>query len=482
MRNKSKGPTRRELGLGLGGLALAGLSGCSPEPILKPMPKSGQFPGNFRWGTATAAFQIEGGMDADGRSPSIWDTFSRDGQHIADQSTAAIACDSYRRYQEGIDLLAGAGLNSYRFSISWSRVQPDGAGPVNPRGMDYYKRLIDGLLDKGITPFATLFHWDLPQALFDKGGWQSRETSYRLADYAALVAGHLGDRLGHYMILNEAAVHMVFGHVVGTEAPGLSNGDLIAPVTHHLNLAQGLALQALRAKNPQFKMGSAMALMPIRPANRLWAPWNIPVASRFDDMWNGAFLDPLLKGRYPASVESDMAKVVAQGDLAITKQPVDFVGVNYYSPATVQFELLSNSHIGQGAAPKGAEIDAFGRQIDPNALVEILARLRTDYGNPPILISENGCSDPFSATAPAILDDQFRIGYLRDHLRAVRVAMEAGSKVEGYFHWTLVDNWEWTLGYTSKFGLVAQDRQTGVRTPKASYTWFKALAAGGALG
>jgi beta-glucosidase len=481
MRIQSKGPTRRELGLGLGGLALAGTAACSSEPQTKPIPKSGQFPANFRWGTATAAFQIEGSQDVDGRSPSVWDIFSQGGQHIADQSTAAVACDSYRRYQEDIDLLAGAGLNSYRFSISWSRVQPDGAGPVNPLGMDYYKRLIDGLLEKGITPFATLYHWDLPQALFEKGGWASRDTANRLADYAALVADHLGDRLKHYMVLNEAAVHMVFGHVLGTEAPGVANGDLIAPVTHHLNLAQGLALQALRAKNSQFKMGSAMALMPIRPANRPWALWNGPVASRFDDMWNGAFLDPLLKGRYPSSVEADMAKVVKQGDLVLTKQPVDFVGVNYYSPAIVQFELFSDAHIGQGAAPKGAEIDAFGRQIDPNALVEILARLRTKYGNPAILISENGCSDPFSATAPAILDDQFRISYLRDHLRAVRVAMEAGSKVDGYFHWTLVDNWEWNLGFTSKFGLVAQDRQTGMRTPKASYAWFKALAASGLI-
>ncbi|MDI1363769.1 MAG: family 1 glycosylhydrolase, partial [bacterium] len=400
---------------------------------------------------------------------------------IVDGSDASVATDSYRRYAEDVDLIAGAGLDAYRFSIAWSRVLPTGEGAINPAGLDHYSRMVDAQLAKGITPYATLFHWDLPQALQDKGGWKNRDTALRFADYAHAVVDRLGDRLKRYIILNEAAVHAVFGHVLGEQAPGLKDINLLGPVIHHMNLAQGLAIQALRAGRSDLSVGTTMALQPCRPAGGGMAFWNRLASDGLDSLWNRAWLDPLFKGVYPKALE-DFLKggVVHDGDMATIRQPVDFLGVNYYAPAYVRLDLSSASHIAPAKPPKGAELDAFGRHIDPSGLFEVLDRVRRDYGNPPVLITENGCSDPFGK-GPAIIEDTFRIRYLRRHLEAVLAAREAGSPVGGYFCWTLLDNFEWDLGYTSKFGLVAHDRATGRRTPKASYAWLKALAENGVL-
>ena len=473
----SNGITRRALAPLAAGAALAATASCAPA---FHKPQSRQFPKDFIWGAATSAFQIEGSLDADGRGKTIWDVFQDNPKNIIDQSTAAIATDSYRRYKDDVALLKGANLNAYRFSIAWSRVLPMGEGQVNDKGVDYYSRLVDELLAANITPYATLFHWDLPQALYEKGGWKSRDTAKRLGDYAGVVADKLGDRLKHFIILNEAAVHTIIGHVLGIGAPGTKDADLIAPVTHHQNLGQGLAMQALRARRNDLKVGTTMALMPSRPSGPWYALRNILPAKGFDAIWNGAYLDPLLRGDYPWLIRSLIESAVKPGDMAITKQPVDFLGVNYYSPTYIEYASDNPVHIAPGPVPKGVPLDAEGREIDPSGLSEVLARLRNDYGNPPILITENGCSDPIG-NGPALIDDPFRIKYLTQHLEAVKGEMENGSPIGGYFTWTSVDNWEWESGFTAKFGMVAMDRKTGTRTPKTSYAWYGELAKTGAL-
>lgn len=476
--------TRRTLGAGaLGALAAS----CAPSTNFSfPAPRARQFPQGFRWGVASAAYQTEGSRDADGRGPSVWDAFPA--TRIVDGSDASIACDSYRRYAEDADLIRAASLGMYRFSVSWPRIVPDGVGAmrmmpagwtgVNQAGIDHYSRMTDALIERGITPWVTLFHWDLPQALQERGGWAARDTAQRFADYAAVMSEALGDRVKHWIVLNEAAVHTFLGHVLGTHAPGLADPSLIGAVTHHLNLAQGMAIRAMRAGRSDLQIGTTLALTPSRPSPGLLL--NEPAAKGFDEVWNGAFLDPLLKGSYSETAQGFLGDAVLDGDLTITRQPVDFIGVNYYSPAYMRFDLMSDAHIAPGPVPDGVELDAFGRHVDPSGLWEMLARLRDEYGNPRVLITENGCSDAFSA-GPAELDDQFRVDYLRRHLEVVLSAIEAGSPIEGYFHWTLIDNWEWAEGYRSKFGLVAMDRESGVRTPKASYSWFKALAETGVL-
>ena len=474
---QNSGFSRRALGPLIGGAAVAAsVSACSPAHRRTALPHSRQFPKGFQWGVATSAFQIEGALDTDGRGPSIWDGFSRHRANIVDGSDASLATNSYRRYADDVALIEGAGLSAYRFSISWSRVLPDGSSAVNQKGLDYYRKLVDALLAKNIVPYATLFHWDLPQALFEKGGWASRDTAKRLADYAALVADNLGDRLKNIIVLNEAAVHTVVGHILGVHAPGLKDANLLGPVTHHQNLGQGLAIKALRASRPGLNIGTTLALMPSRPVGGPLCFWNRLPADAFDAVWNGAYLDPLLKGSYPWAAQSFVGPHVKDGDMAITRQPVDFLGVNYYSPAYIKLDRSNPSYIGRGDPPDGVERDAFNREIDPSGLGEVLRRLRKHYGNPKVLITENGASDPLSPIAPAIANDRFRITYLRRHLEVVKAAMEHGSPIGGYFVWTLVDNWEWEFGYTAKFGICAMDRNTGKRTPKASYTWLKGLA------
>jgi beta-glucosidase len=463
----------------LGGAAV-GLSGCQGPGETDLKPKSRQFPKDFVWGVATAAFQTEGSQTADGRGPSVWDVFEKVPGHVKDGTDATLATDSYRRFQDDVDLIAGAGLGAYRFSLSWSRVLPSGEGAVNAAGLDHYSRLVDALLAKGITPYATLFHWDLPQGLQDKGGWAARDTALRFADYAHAVVDKLGDRLKNYIILNEAAVHAVFGHVLGEHAPGLKDINLLGKVVHHMNLGQGLAIQALRAGASGLNVGTTMALQPCRPAGGPWAVWNRLASDGLDALWNKAWLDPLFRGTYPKEMDDFLKGVVQDGDLKTIQQPLDFLGVNYYAPAYVRLDLNSSSKIAPANPPKGAELDAFGRHIDPSGLFEVLDRVRREYGAPKMMVTENGCSDPFG-NGPGILRDDFRIAYLRRHLEAVLAAREAGCDVRGYFEWTLIDNFEWDLGYTSKFGLVAMDRETGVRTPKAAYAWFKALAGSGLL-
>jgi beta-glucosidase len=470
--------TRRSLAPLAAGAAIAATASCGPN--VSTVPQSRQFPADFKWGVATAAPQIEGAIDVDGRGPSIWDVQAKKPGKVIDHSDTSYGTDSYRRYKDDVALIAGANLKAYRFSIAWPRVMPEGAGAVNDKGIDYYKRLTDALHQSGIEPFATLFHWDLPQALQDKGGWANRDTAYRLADYAAIVADRLGDRIANFIILNEAAVNTVVGHVLGVGAPGHKGGDILGAVTHHQNLGQGLSMQAIRAHRPSAKVGTTMALMPMRPEGSWWNLRNDLPAYAFDALWNKAYLDPLFDGSYPMVFQSFVESVVKDGDMAITKQPVDFLGVNYYSPEYVKHDDANPGGIGPGVPPKGVELDAFGRQIDPTGIGECLERVRNEYGNPDVIITENGCSDPLG-NGPGVIDDPFRIDYLRRHMEVVKAEMEKGSPVKGYFVWSLIDNWEWDSGFTAKFGMVAMNRTTGVRTPKKSYEWFAQLAKTGLL-
>jgi beta-glucosidase len=475
MANDNASWTRRQFVASLGAAAIA--ARCDSK---KSASEARRFPSTFRWGCGSSAFQVEGALDVDGRGESIWDVFAKQNGRITDGSIPSKSCNSYYRYKEDAALISVANLNSYKFSIAWPRLFPTGSGSLNELGMDYYDRLTDALLQRHITPYATLFHWDLPQRLYESGGWMSRDTGERFADYAAAVTRRLGDRLKNFITINEANVHMLLGHVMGNCAPGLHDGKLIGPVTHHLNLAQGRAIQAMRAQRNDLTIGVALALSPARPEGGEIHLLNDFAASAFDEVWSGAFLDPLLKGKYPLATHQMLGDVVKAGDMSTIHQGCDFIGVNYYSPFYIKADFSGPSFIGPGRTPSGVPLDASGRQIDPTGLPEVLNRLTKDYGNPLLIVTENGCSDPWG-DRPAIINDDFRIRYLSAHLRAVAQAMDNGSRVEGYFVWSLLDNWEWNLGFTSKFGLVAHNVNTGERTPKKSYAWFARIAETGFL-
>lgn len=426
-----------------------------------------RFPNNFVWGTSTSSYQIEGRGDR--AADCIWDTFARRPGAIIDHSNADIACDSYHRYRDDIALLKGAGLKAYRFSISWPRVMPQGTGPIDQRGLDYYRRLTDQLLAAGIDPWVCLFHWDLPQALQDRGGWGDRDIAGRFADYALLMARHLGDRVTHWVMLNEAAVHAVIGHGSGEFAPGLKSRAAMYSAIHHQNLAQGRALGALRSfAGKRFALGTIMSLQPVRAGGE--KAENKPAAAFWDALWNRAFLDPLFHGRYPSEVKP--TKLIQADDLALIRQPVDFLGINYYGPmyrrAEPEAEMFASTW---GAPPAGMPLTDMGWPIDASALHDLLLDLRDHYGNPPIYITENGAAFREQGERGHIIDAD-RIAYLRDHILTCHDAISHGVDLRGYFVWTLMDNFEWTHGYTAHFGLASVDRTTLKRTPKASYEWY----------
>lgn len=409
---------------------------------------------------ATSAYQIEGAVAEDGRGPSIWDTFPQ-------VETAATACDHYHRSAADVDLMAGLGIDSYRFSIAWPRIQPSGSGPANGKGLDFYEQLVDGLLARGITPVPTLYHWDLPQALEDKGGWLDRDTAYRFAEYAYLVADRLADRVDTWLTLNEPVVTMAYGYAFGIYAPGKTLLLDALPTAHHQLLAHGLATTALRGKCVD-KIGIANHYIPAWPASD--APEDMAATAAFDTLINKLFTDPLLLGEYPdlsALGPLDLS-FIRDEDLKVISQPIDLLGVNYYQPNMI------GSQPG-GALPfdilpiEGYPITSNGWPVVPDAFRDLLTGLKTTYGDalPPILITENGCS-----YGPG-LDDQERIKFLDSHLKAVGEAQAAGVDVQGYFVWSLMDNYEWSYGYEPRFGLVHIDYETLERTPRSSYHWYR---------
>jgi beta-glucosidase len=428
------------------------------------------FPEGFLWGASTSSYQIEGAVHRDGRGPSVWDVFSRKPGRVQNGDTGDIACDHYHRWREDIDLLSEGGFNAYRFSTSWSRIMPFGAGAIEDRGLDFYDRLVDGLLAKGLTPWLCLYHWDLPQALQEKGGWLNRDTCTKFAEYARVVAKRVGDRVGHWLTLNEPNVHALFGHGMGTHAPGLTGLPNTLAAIHHLNLAHGRAIQALRGERAGLRVGNAISLQPVRPSSDTMVDRR--AAERFDAMWNGACLDPLVKGIYPAPVADDFAPLITDGDFTIMRQPIDFLGVNYYSPMYVVETPQSLYGAWFGAAPSGMPFTAMGWPVDPGALSEQLIRLRDRYGNPELYLTENGaCYDDQIPTSGVVLDQE-RIDYLRKHLTAAVDALAMGVNLRGYFVWSLLDNFEWAEGYSRRFGVVYVDFRTLKRTPKASYHWL----------
>lgn len=440
---------------------------------------SSQFPAGFLWGAATASYQIEGAATEDGRGPSIWDTFSHTPGRVRDGDTGDVACDSYHRWPEDVALLAGLGAGAYRFSVAWPRVQPTGSGEVNAAGLDYYERLVDGLVGAGIAPVLTLYHWDLPQALQDSGGWHARDTAQRFADYAAVVGERLGDRVQLWATHNEPFVVTVLGHVWGLHAPGQTGLGGLA-VAHHLLLSHGLATQALRAQR-RSGLGIVNNYSPSWPASD--GAEDVAAAGRYDQLQNRAFTDPVLLGRHCdllAQVYADMPDLVRDGDLATIAQPVDWMGVNYYNPTKV-------------AAPEGGtELPfrflpledyphtAFDWPVVPEALHELLALLRERYGDrlPPLYVTENGCAYDDTPGPDGSVDDPERIVFLDGHLRTVARAIDDGVDVRGYFCWSLLDNFEWAEGYSKRFGLTYVDFATQTRAPKSSYGWYGCVARG----
>jgi beta-glucosidase len=424
------------------------------------------FPPGFRWGVSTASYQIEGAVAEDGRGPSIWDTFAHTPGRVRDGDTGDIACDSYHRWPADVDLLADLGVDAYRFSVAWPRVQPGGSGPANPKGLDYYDRLVDALLRHGIAAVPTLFHWDLPQPLENAGGWLNRDTGYRFAEYAALVAERLGDRVTRWITLNEPIVHMAQGYAFGTHAPGRTLLFDALPVAHHQLLGHGLAVRALRAAGATEVMITNNCT-PVLPASG--AEQDVRAAAIYDAFHNGLFMDPVLTGAYPLSV----APPARDGDLEIIATPLDAIGINYYNPTRIGAPAEGDELPFTVLPIEGVPTTAFGWPVVPSGLRDLLVGLRDRYGDalPPVFITENGCS-----TAD-VLDDTARIEYLDGHLRALRQAITDGVDVRGYFAWSLLDNFEWAEGYSQRFGLVRVDFATQTRTPRESFAWLRAQLA-----
>jgi beta-glucosidase len=443
-----------------------------------------RFPRQFHWGVATSAYQIEGAVAEDGRGESIWDTFCKQPGMIRDGHTGDVATDHYHRWREDVRLMADLGLTAYRFSIAWPRIQPTGSGRVNTAGLDFYDRLTDALLAAGITPFATLYHWDLPQPLEDIGGWLDRVTAQRFGDYAAIVAERLADRVVTWITLNEPYVVTAFGYALGIHAPGKTLMLDALPTAHYQLLGHGLATAALRAAGAREVM-IANNYSPAWPASSSAA--DIGAASAYDTLQNRLFTDPLLLGSYPdlsvfgisdLRISETGISCIEEGDLAIISAPIDGLGVNYYMPT--RLSALPDSPLPFQLQPiPDYPVTAFGWPVVPAGLAEMLGLLAERYGDslPPVYITENGCSQPDEPTDAGTVPDQGRIDYLDGHIKAVHEAMKDGVDVRGYFQWTLTDNFEWSEGFHQRFGLVYLDPVTQRRTPKASFAWYRDMIA-----
>jgi len=430
------------------------------------------FPRDFAWGAATAAFQIEGATHADGRGESIWDRFCRTPGKVANGHTGDEACDHYHRWPHDLELMSELGLDGYRFSIAWPRIQPEGRGPANPKGLDFYRRLVEGLLEREITPLATLYHWDLPQELQNRGGWASREVVDRFVEYAELVFDALGDLVDSWITHNEPWVTSFLGYAYGIKAPGLSDWSTALAAAHHVLLSHGRAARAYR-DGGSGEIGITLDLTHVSGEPG--------AARRLDGHRNRWFLDAVLRGTYPMDMVELYAErvgpldFVRDGDLHEIGAPIDFLGVNFYQPAVAR----------PGDGPLAVEEvradgprTAMGWAVEPSSLTSLLLRLRRDYGDIPLVITENGASfeDP-PVDGQAVVEDPQRVAYLRDHIAAVELAVAEGVDVRGYYVWSLLDNFEWEHGYDSRFGIVAVDFASQRRTPKRSALWYRDLIA-----
>jgi beta-glucosidase len=447
-----------------------------------------QWPSGFEFGVATAAYQIEGAVAEDRRGSSIWDTFSHTPGRVAGGDTGDVACDHYHRYAEDIALMRDLGLDTYRFSVAWPRIMPEGAGPVNELGLDFYRRLVDALLDNGIQPAVTLYHWDLPKVLEDRGGWVMRSTAQQFAEYSFAVVEALGDRVNRWITLNEPWCSSMLGYSTGVHAPGRTEGAGALAAAHHLLLGHGLAVEAIRAAAPGTDVGITLNLQPVSPASR--RPEDLAAADRFLMNANLLFTDPVLAGRYPALAHDVYEPItdfafIQPGDLKQISAPLEFLGVNYYFPsviaaaphqATDPTRRVATDVAALAVIESGGELTAMGWPVSSDGLHQLLTWLVSTYpGLPPVYITENGRASDDVVTPDGQVHDPERINYVDNHLAAVRRAMADGVDVRGYYYWSLMDNFEWAEGYSKRFGLVYVDYATQQRIAKDSFSWFRDL-------
>jgi beta-glucosidase len=465
------------------------VAGKQPDvAVLAPPATDLAFPSGFLWGAATASYQIEGAATEDGRTASIWDTFSHTPGKVVGGDTGDVAVDHYHRYREDVALMAELGLTAYRFSVAWPRVQPGGRGGLNPAGIGFYERLVDELLANGIEPWLTLYHWDLPQELEDAGGWPVRDTATRFAEYAALVHDALGDRVQHWTTFNEPWCSAFLGYGSGVHAPGRQHAPDTLLATHHLLLGHGLAVEAMRASRSDSRLAITLNLYAVSPATSSEA--DADAARRIDGLANRIFLDPVLLGRYPDDVVEDLAAVsdfshVRDGDLKTIAAPLDALGINYYSRHVVGAPDPEQPPEPYWRSPscwpgsedvrfvmRGVPVTAMDWEIDAPGLVETLKRVHDQYPELPLYITENGSAFHDEVGPDGAVHDPDRVAYFDQHLRACHQAIADGVPLRGYFAWSLVDNFEWAWGYSRRFGMVYVDYQTQRRIPKSSARWY----------
>ena len=434
----------------------------------EPVPQD--FGSDFLWGISTAAYQIEGAINEDGRAPSIWDVFCQQPGKILNGDTGAVACDHYHLYREDIALMKELGQDVYRFSVAWPRIFPTGKGKLNSAGIDFYQRLVDEIVANGIEPWLCFYHWDLPQALQGLGGWTNRDTAGWYTDYAIAVAEKLGDRVGHFVMLNEPMVSSYLGHFLGLHAPGMKSKEAFLSVIHHLNLAAGQGLTALRTQGGDWQLGTVVN-MGLAPQI---AGADMEAAKLHDEILFWPFLDPLLLGRYPESLDPLIAPYVREGDLQLIQHPVDFIGVNYYFPERVVKDSKAPFGFLEVPPPDKVPKTAMGWEIRPASFTDTLIAIKDRYSKlPPIYISENGAAFVDTVESDGSINDRERTEYIQEHLSAVAEARNAGVDIRGYFVWSLLDNFEWAYGYDRRFGLVHVNYATQQRTRKASFGWYQ---------
>jgi beta-glucosidase len=490
MAPRTFGISRRDfLGGMIGVTAVSSLAGSAR--ILGAIPGThnvfvpSQFPKDFLWGVATASYQIEGAWNADGKGESIWDRFTHTVGKVKGADTGDVACDSYHRYKEDVELAKKLNVKSYRFSISWPRIQANGTGQANTKGLDYYKHLADELQMANIRPLATLYHWDLPQALQDAGGWPNRDLAGRFSEYCEVVTRAMGDRVTDWCIFNEPWVFTFLGYAYGTHAPALKDFAATMRATHVVNLAQGRAFRAIKAVNPKFKVGTAFSMSNCEPANS--SAEDKAAADRAHALGNIWFVNPALKGEYPKAFVGENPydlMSVKPGDMELCKAPLDFLGINYY-----RRQMVSAIPVGTGEAATGVHnydafegpLTQFAWEVWPDSFYELLMRITREYNKPVIEVTENGCSYLDSPEMDGKIPDQRRIEFMRGYLSALGRALKDGADVRGYHHWSLMDNFEWAEGYAQRFGLVYVDFRDQRRFIKESGYWYGKLAATGTL-
>jgi beta-glucosidase len=462
-----------------------------------------EFPGDFLFGAATAAYQIEGAAHEDGRTDSIWDAFARVPGAVVNGDNGDVACDHYHRYESDVELMAGLGLQTYRFSTSWARIRPDG-GPVNRQGIDFYSRLVDRLLENDVLPWLTLYHWDLPQALEEKGGWRNRDTAYRFAEYATDVHAALGDRVQNWTTLNEPWCSSFLSYIGGEHAPGAQDPESGLAAGHHLLLAHGLATRELRALDPELKLGITLNLTVADPVD-VTDIGDLDAARRIDGQFNRFFLDPIFRGEYPEDVLADVAhlgfdKYVLPGDLEVISTPIDALGVNYYHGEAVSVHPVDKqmSTAAPSERPKRSPfpaaddvywhqrdlpVTAMDWEVQPEGLTRLLKRIDAEYTGSAVklYVTENGAAYDDVLEADGAVHDAERVEFLRLHLAAILDAVEAGVNVYGYFYWSLMDNYEWAWGYQKRFGIVRVDYDTQERTLKDSALEYRRIIGGRSL-